>query len=360
MAKLPTLTGKIRILSPFEETVYELDLYSFRIGHARKSSEARLQKQFVMLQQNINTSSSMFTSEETLIKHGEEYAFLEVVRAPRPVGVTIRALFLDKPSGPVLQILGTMYKIEPFFFSSSLNWIPTRYHETIPKSNGDHLILVREILAVHMIRSSNGNTIISFHPNNSRSTASLHLRSRVIDAGSSVYWANILKATHDPTFVLLIYMWYAMYAWDEALEQLYIYISKLLFSSVNLNDSVQMRRLTQVAVRDSRAMKQVSILTMVFLPASFVASAFGMNITALSASPDIKGTLEHYIEIAIPLTLLTIWFIVASQVDAPVGSRGLQRLVWPYTTLKRILAPETVLDITLEELREDSRLDAGV
>ncbi|KAG6857495.1 hypothetical protein H0H87_002120 [Tephrocybe sp. NHM501043] len=48
-----------------------------------------------------------------------------------------------------------------------------------------------------------------------------------MDAGLSVYWVNVLKGTRDPTLILLIYMWYAMYAWDQALEQLYIYISRL-------------------------------------------------------------------------------------------------------------------------------------
>ncbi|KAG6871671.1 hypothetical protein C0995_001598, partial [Termitomyces sp. Mi166 len=92
-------------------------------------------------------------------------------------------------------------------------------------------------------------------------------------------------------------------------------------------------------------------LTMVFLSASFVAPAFGMNITALSSSPDIKGTLEHYVETAIPLTLLTIWFIVASQTDVPgttLSSRGWQRLAWPYTTLK-ILVPETALNTSWKD-----------
>ncbi|KAG6917353.1 hypothetical protein DXG01_002818 [Tephrocybe rancida] len=413
------------------------------------------------------TDDSTFTPGQTTIRRGYEDTFYEQIQGPRPSGVTTRALFLNKPSGSVLQILGTKYQIEPFFFSSSLNWIPTRYQERLPDSNGDHititlpfisvvsgrghdghqggilpvsdneeLIIVHEMLAVHMIRSSKDNTVISFHPNDSRSTAALHLRSRIMDAGLSVYWVNILKATHDPTFILLIYMWYAMYAWDQALEQLYIYISRLerrttsstddqpsqtlhnihahllsyttmlrdfkksvqfimetpvttieldeeeqhtmhrecnnliseierldldrathterlknlinlLFSSINLHDSEQMRKLTQVTVRDSRAMKQVSILTMIFLPASFIATVFGMNITALSSDPDIKGTLEHYIETAIPLTLLTIWFIVASQAEAPgsqLDSRGWQRLAWPYTTFKKWLWPD-ILDL---------------
>ncbi|KAG6827522.1 hypothetical protein H0H92_011435 [Tricholoma furcatifolium] len=234
----------------------------------------------------------------------------------------------------------------------------------------------------------------------------MHLRSRILDAGASVYWKIILKATRDPTFVLLLYMWYAMYAWDQALEQLYSYISTLerlptesyneqhtqtlhtilahllsyktmlrdfkksvqfiletpdttrsyddeerslmarecntliseierleldrethterlknaihlLFSSTNLSDSKQMQKLTKATVRDSHAMKQVSILTMLFLPGSFMASVFGMNVRTFSSDPNIKGTLLHYIEWAIPLTLITVWLIVAFHTEIP-------------------------------------------
>jgi hypothetical protein len=79
-----------------------------------------------------------------------------------------------------------------------------------------------------MIRSPDSSTVISFHPQGTRSTAAQHLQSRILDAGHSVYWADILKNTTDPTFILLIYLWYAFYAWDDALENLYMYINGLV------------------------------------------------------------------------------------------------------------------------------------
>jgi len=118
--------------------------------------------------------------------------------------------------------------------------------------------------------------------------------------------------------------------------------TNLLFSRINLQDSNEMRHLTAVAVRDSRAMKQVSILTMIFLPASFSATVFGMNIQSLSSDPNIKGTLAHYVATAISLTAITVWVIVASQRNAPGShkdTRGWQRMAWPITCLKRILWP---------------------
>ncbi|KAF8892908.1 hypothetical protein BD779DRAFT_1130654 [Infundibulicybe gibba] len=193
-------------------------------------------------------------------------------------------------SGPVLQMLGARYNIEPFFFSSSLGWIPSRYQEDVQAGIGDHItitmtflrstrggkkprgnftrgnasassstvnessaglneqmidtraplalrsgtdskrLLVLDLLSVHLIRNVDGNTIISYHPNykNGRTTTASYLRDRIQFAGQSVYWQNIFKNSPDPTFVLLCYVWHAMYAWDEALEHLYSHICLLV------------------------------------------------------------------------------------------------------------------------------------
>jgi Mg2+ and Co2+ transporter CorA len=48
-------------------------------------------------------------------------------------------------------------------------------------------------------------------------------------------------------------------------------VMQLVFSTVNIRDSERMQELTQAAVKDSSAMKQISYLTMVFLPATFAA-----------------------------------------------------------------------------------------
>ena len=45
----------------------------------------------------------------------------------RPPDVRIRTLFVDSLTGPVLQMLGSRYNIEPFFFSSAIGWIPSRF-----------------------------------------------------------------------------------------------------------------------------------------------------------------------------------------------------------------------------------------
>ncbi|KAJ7123444.1 hypothetical protein C8R44DRAFT_917528 [Mycena epipterygia] len=180
-----------------------------------------------------------------------------------PDEVRLRALFIDQLSGPVLQI----YNVEPFFFSSTLNWIPARYQEAV--GNGDHItltltfirsmqnpttmpssggiesahqvidtqaplalsssnrILVPDILAIHMVRSPGHSTIISCHPPHTHTTTSAHvLRTRLLAAGQSVYWKKIFTSTitSDPTFVLLALLWYPLYAFDEALEALYRHI----------------------------------------------------------------------------------------------------------------------------------------
>ncbi|EDR06191.1 uncharacterized protein LACBIDRAFT_300414 [Laccaria bicolor S238N-H82] len=400
----------------------------------------------------------------------------------RPTGVRCRALFIDHLSGPVLQMLGAKYIIEPFYFSSSLGWIPSRYQSN-KAPRGDHItitltfartmrnpttvplvpnssirsastadtlahgppiaidtqlplplqsngILVYDLLALHMVRSEESNTIISYHPGNNHlatTAEALHHRFKLI--GRSVYWSSIFKETNDPTLFLLSLMWYPVYCWDEVFETLYYHICDLVslailhsrsqliglqestvlttndtnlthklhairahllhyqallddfrktitfikqtpfpalndsdgypprsseisqqlletesanllreiqrledtkelqerrlknvmnltFSIVNIDDSRDTRKLTEASVRDSAAMKQIAYLTMFFLPATFVAGIFGMNIREIN--PGTKGTLLHFFVAVIPLTLITIWLIVAYQIQATI------------------------------------------
>jgi hypothetical protein len=123
-----------------------------------------------------------------------------------------------------------------------------------------------------------------------------------------------------------------------------------------------MQKLTEAAVRDSAAMKQIAFLTMLYLPPSFIAvsflwsnsvyardhyslmhtpqSVYGMNVTELST--DTKGTLVHYFATAIPFTVVTIWVIVASQGRYHVKHANTSfwmRLWWPITWVMDFLYP---------------------
>jgi len=69
-----------------------------------------------------------------------------------------------------------------------------------------------------------------------------------------------------------------------------------------------MKNLAEVSVRDSAVMKQIAYLTMIFLPASFVAAVFGMNVIEINDGS--KETLGHYLAAAIPLTGITIWVMM--------------------------------------------------
>lgn len=395
----------------------------------------------------------------------------------------IRALFIENMSGPILQMLGTWYNIEPFFFSSSLNWIPSRFQEEICEGKGDHITvtltflrsiaagsavsldayassetlamrerssiashvldtqapldlrscdcrLVLDLLSVHLIRRRHGSTIISFHPSlNLPTTTAPYLHQRIRFAGQSVYWQNIFRKYEDPTFVLIVFIWHAIYAWDESFENLYTHICdlesrvistsemsltqelhiirahhlhysslldnfrktvefvrdtlnpaleslseedraesklvmkrethtllseierlnktrdmqdkrlknvmNLVFSSVNIDDSKRMKKMTEASVRDSAAMKQIGYLTMTFLPAAFVVNIFSMNIREMA--PLTKGTLDQFIAGAIPLTLATIWIIIAFQSKDifPANASFWTRLGWPILMLSR-------------------------
>ncbi|KAJ6511364.1 hypothetical protein C8R47DRAFT_963701 [Mycena vitilis] len=402
----------------------------------------------------------------------------------RPENIRVRAMFIDRMSGPVLMMLGAKYNIEPFFFSSSLGWIPSRYEEEVRPKQGDHITitltflrpmnhpasslhtfpsssasstmtsrhelqdqvidtqaplflhssdhyLILDLLAVHLIRRTDGNTIISYHNNDTDTTSAAYLHERIRFAGQSVYWQSIFQKSPDPTFVLLTFIWHALYAWDESLELLYAHICyietqvlttsdlaltrelhiirahhlhysallsdfrkavdfvrdtpnpamdalpkeqrqfsrrllekecknllseinrlemgrsmqdkrlknvmNLVFSSVNIGDSKRMQQLTEAAVRDSAAMKQIAYLSMIFLPASFIAGIFGMNIKELS--PETHGSLSHYFETALPLTLVTAWIVMTFNSkhllgqDAPVW----MRLFWPVWLVRRMI-----------------------
>jgi len=292
-------------------------------------------------------------------------------------------------------------------------------------------ILLLDLLAIHMVRRQHGSTIITFHPSPEwKSTSARYLQSRVRYAGESVYWQTVLTRSRDPTLVLICMLWYALYAWDESLENLYSHlcylesrvlvtndihltrelhiirasllhytslldgfrktvqfvcgtpnpamegdeqreesskimdrecntliseidrlemfrkiqemrlenITNLAFSSVGFEDSRDMRRLTESSLRDSAVMKQISYLTMVFFPATFVATVFGMNITNLA--PGSGGLLSHYLAIALPLTAVTIWVLVAlhgkPRLEAEQSS-FLNRLRWPLRSVKQMV-----------------------
>jgi len=115
-------------------------------------------------------------------------------------------------------------------------------------------------------------------------------------------------------------------------------ITNLAFSSVGFEDSRDMQRLTESSLRDSAVMKQISYLTMVFFPATFVATVFGMNITSLA--PGSGGLLSHYLAIALPLTAVTIWVLVALHGRPRLEeeqSTFLNRLRWPLRSVKQMV-----------------------
>ncbi|KAG6331536.1 hypothetical protein ID866_7556 [Astraeus odoratus] len=406
-------------------------------------------------------------------------AFWRELQEPPPEDLRVRALFVDNLSLHVLQMLGTAYNIEPFFFSSSANWIPSRYQEDPQHDKGDHItvtlpfictmknpaarpesvssagsgrsqsksmpykiekvqvidtqvpldlsstgsLVLQDLLAIHMVRSRGTSTIISYHPiSSAHRTSAKRLRSLVQRTGDSVYWSKIFARSKDPTFLFLAILWYALYEWDQAFEVLYKHIShleadvlrtndinltrelhkveahllyykqllqdfkksvhfvrdtpnpamegmegmddseelmkaeagnldseierlegqrqmqsdrlqnvmRLAFATVNIEDSRAMQRLTEASMRDSAAMKQISYLTMVFLPASLMASVFGMNV--MEINPGTKENLAHFAVATVALTIITAWLVIALQLHSsfwPPGSGLLRRLAWP-------------------------------
>ncbi|KAG2036843.1 cora-like Mg2+ transporter protein-domain-containing protein [Suillus americanus] len=404
--------------------------------------------------------------DTTVVSTQGQDGFWKLLSQKRPENIRVRSLFVDDLTEPVLCMLGTRYDIEPFFFTSSIYWIPSRYQEAPHQRKGDHItitlpflrpehkllpprtrpsptdpepwgfvtntpidiqapfstsdgrMLFIDLLAIHMVRDVKENTIISYHPESTgHRTSAKHLHSLIQLVGESVYWQNIFGSSKDPTFLLLAILWYALYAWDESLDLLYRYVSELELHVLHLDNislthdlhvlearllhyqsllhgfevSVKFiettpnpamesdkgrsdsdalmkkecnnllseidrleRRRTMLSSRlknamelafaivnteDSRRMQRFSYLTLVFLPASFIASIFTMNVEEINNGTQ---TLGHYVVATVSLTLLTIYIVVMLQRQNWVHRRQatfLQRALWPIHLLWKIFFP---------------------
>jgi len=81
-------------------------------------------------------------------------------------------------------------------------------------------------------------------------------------------------------------------------------------------------------IEDSKAMKRLSYIAMIFLPATLMTGIFGMNVKEIN--PGTYGTVMHYAESTLLLTFVTVWIVMA------LRSRHraiLPRLLWPITLL---------------------------
>ncbi|KAG5637342.1 hypothetical protein H0H81_004898 [Sphagnurus paluster] len=102
-------------------------------------------------------------------------------------------------------------------------------------------------------------------------------------------------------------------------------IMDLGFSIVNIEDSKRTAKLTEATLRDGEAMKQIAYVSMIFLPASLAVHVFSMNVVEINPDGGLE-TLPHYFAVALPLTVFTIWAVVAAQFRPNMmAERG---LVW--------------------------------
>ncbi|EJD41233.1 hypothetical protein AURDEDRAFT_186597 [Auricularia subglabra TFB-10046 SS5] len=216
----------------------------------------------------------------------------------RPEGLRLRCLSVENISGRVMQAMGAFYRIEPFFFSSAINRISSRYHEQFKAQKGDHMFITlpflrvtqvdrnegefeepeilpaevdsinvfvplslvgrnkkikhtlqQDMLAVYLVRIENHQTLITIHPGPYDDSA-LDMQDRIYMAGQGVYWGNLMRKTGDPIFVLLIVMWSALYLWDEAMEVLYSHITYFEIKVLNFQNAAEVKFAPQLhAVR---------------------------------------------------------------------------------------------------------------
>ncbi|KAJ8520795.1 hypothetical protein ONZ45_g2413 [Pleurotus djamor] len=398
----------------------------------------------------------------------------------RPQSTRVRALFIDHMSAPAVQMIGTMYKINPFFFDSSIQWRYSRLQGNMhprgdqltitliflgtklkgidssyraparPKMTGtskseqllvdvdddeetenldtqepleissSNRLLYQDLLSVHLVRSQGNSTLVSYHSPQSHwyGTEARELHRRIHYVGRNQHWHSIFRDCGDPTFLLLPFLWHAVYSWDESqevlelhichLETLDIHISNIesthwelhiihaqalhyetllddlhntilfirdtpnpareLFSGspdtsstpvfleecnrllseverlketldahnarlqnlinltlslVNINHCHRMGELAQTSATDNTVMCQIAYLTTAFLPASFIAGVFGMNVQEINEGS--LPSLRLYLTLVFPLTLATIWIAVALQIRADILQEKEQR-----------------------------------
>lgn len=87
-------------------------------------------------------------------------------------------------------------------------------------------------------------------------------------------------------------------------------------------DNVVSIKLAKEALSDSKAMKTLSIVTILFLPGTFVATIFTTNVVSF---PDSAAETMAYIEIVIPLTVGLIISYGLWHLVAPAWSRRRER-----------------------------------
>lgn len=79
-----------------------------------------------------------------------------------------------------------------------------------------------------MVRIRPGSTIISFHPPNASRTSAKSLHFRILSALQVDKWKTLISRFYNSDFMLPIYLWHVLYAWDEALQMLYMHIGALV------------------------------------------------------------------------------------------------------------------------------------
>ncbi|KIJ14541.1 hypothetical protein PAXINDRAFT_12642 [Paxillus involutus ATCC 200175] len=227
----------------------------------------------------VDVDNGYFVNETlSVASDSEKVAFWDELQEPVsgvPERKRTRIFFINNLSSPVLQMLGTSFRIGPSFFSSLTNWIPSRHQEDLKTAEGDHItivlpfvrvvkdgdksakstngassaslggmippdkkrhaadfrtllylrsthhVLLKDLLAIHMVRTSTSNTIVSYHPPVERSKDSAErLQLLVLKTGDSPCWSEIFKKSNDPTFLVLVMFWYVLYGWDETFEVL--------------------------------------------------------------------------------------------------------------------------------------------
>ena len=118
---------------------------------------------------------------------------------------------------------------------------------------------------------------------------------------------------------MLTSLWTPNEVWDLTLRQLY--------SLITQHDSYLQSKLAQESLRDSKAMKTLSILTILFLPGAFVATLFS---TDMFTFRDQMQQIQIYFAVVVPLTAVLIagWLLWLQATPVQVDEEARPSILW--------------------------------
>ncbi|KAJ3512542.1 hypothetical protein NMY22_g15305 [Coprinellus aureogranulatus] len=226
----------------------------------------------------------------------------------------VTMIFLQDLWGPIVQMLGALWNVNPTFFSNSINWVPSRFHHEVKGNTCDRRDMVVYLSGGNHLRLGE---LTEHQPARAEAIRAyqVHCLSALDDFSDQIAFvrraSNPFTGGDQPRMRENDRMVQAesealLYEIEKLKRRLRLQeeILSIGFHRLDQLAALHSKSHTEAALEESIAMKQIARLTTVFLPAGFIAAVFGMNVNELSS--ETKGSLWQYFAVALPLTFLAL------------------------------------------------------